>query len=157
VATALSKLTKLTKLTKTLVTVVGLAAVGAAGVADGRARTPDRKDRADGTFKATVAFKERGGWRVARAAGHGVAFVPVGSAAAAGLSLTLPKDRPVRGRILDLQGKPVSGATVEATNIGSFDSDAAADDSLKKATDSFNLFGGPRTASATWRSSTAVK
>jgi RNA polymerase sigma factor (sigma-70 family) len=94
----------------------------------------------DGTFRVTVPFqlKEQGGWLVARAAGHGMDFQPHGQeqipqsmTPSAEMALKLPKELPIRGRILDPQGKPVAGAAVVAIRFSSYNSDASANTHLK--------------------------
>jgi len=95
---------------------------------------PLGKTKADGTFSASVPlkFKDQGGWLVARAAGHGFDFRPTGiedvpqsMTASADLTLTLPRGRSIKGRVLDLQGKPVAGATVMAIRFAAYDNDVS--------------------------------
>jgi hypothetical protein len=100
------------------------------------------KTNADGTFRVTVPNKlqDLGGWLVATAAGHGMDFyrfgpeyvVPQSMKLAGELTLRLPKERQFRGRILDLQGKPVSGASLVVKSLGVNNGDAAADGNLSK-------------------------
>jgi RNA polymerase sigma factor (sigma-70 family) len=78
---------------------------------------------ADGTFRFTVPpgtldrARSENLWDntyvLAAAEGYGFAYAPLGKPGAAGITLRLTKDDvPLRGRVLDLQGKPVAGATV---------------------------------------------
>ncbi len=87
---------------------------------------PLGKTAPDGTFRVTVPVqrKEFGGWVVATAAGHGLAFHqsgmgPHSMTPTAEVTLKLPKERTIRGKLLDQQGKPVAGGTVVATIISS--------------------------------------
>ena len=88
---------------------------------------PLGKSAADGTFKVTVPVNrgEPGGWLVATRPGHGpdfqphgMGYIPASMTATAELTLRLPKERPIKGRLLDQQGKPVAGATVAASSPG---------------------------------------
>jgi RNA polymerase sigma factor (sigma-70 family) len=85
---------------------------------------------ADGRFRFTVARKDvqlppyRGNrwdhiFLCAMAEGHGPAIVPVGKPEASDeRTLQLVQDdMPIRGHVLDLQGKPVSGAAVRVIGI----------------------------------------
>ncbi len=101
---------------------------------------PLGKANADGTFKVTVPMTrgKYGGWLVAKAPGHGVDFLAhaVSYQAAtmtptAEVTLKLPKERPLKGRLIDQQGKPVAGARVVASHIAAFDSDASRDGHFK--------------------------
>jgi len=57
---------------------------------------------------------------VAAAEGHGFAWARVRPGASGDLTLRLVKDDvPLRGRVLDLQGKPVAGATVRIEDLPS--------------------------------------
>ncbi len=102
---------------------------------------PLGKANADGTFKVTVPMKrgEYGGWLVAKAPGHGVDFLthavdylPATRTPTAEVTLKLPEERPMKGRVIDQQGKPVAGAKVVALNIAAFDSDASRDGHFKR-------------------------
>src|SRR5262249_53767057 len=77
---------------------------------------PLGKTAADGSFRVTVPLQQSGagGWLVARPAATGIDFQPTGMdhlprsmTATAEVILRLPKERRIRGRILDQQGKPV--------------------------------------------------
>jgi RNA polymerase sigma factor (sigma-70 family) len=89
-------------------------------------KVPDKiwaASAADGAFRFSVTRKiaDAAGYAnawdytyvVAAAQGHGFAWARVRPEASAGLTLRLVKDDvPIRGRVLDLEGKPVAGATV---------------------------------------------
>src|SRR5262249_23265962 len=78
----------------------------------------------DGRFAFTLTRSERGAIRagnlkyqvMAIAWGHGCDWVAVGPAKAE-LTLRLVKDVPIRGRILDPDGKPVAGARIKITSM----------------------------------------
>jgi RNA polymerase sigma factor (sigma-70 family) len=55
---------------------------------------------------------------LAVAAGHGCAWATVDAKAAGDLTLRLVRDVPVIGRILDPEGRPVSGAKLTVTGVG---------------------------------------
>ncbi len=102
---------------------------------------PLGKTKDDGTFTITVPLKrnDSGGFLLAKATGHGMDFVshgldylPRSITASAEVTLKLPKERPIRGRLLDQQGKPVVGATVVASGFTAYDSATSADAYLKK-------------------------
>ncbi|HUR53483.1 MAG TPA: carboxypeptidase regulatory-like domain-containing protein, partial [Gemmataceae bacterium] len=69
------------------------------------------KANADGTFKLSRPLPEHS-YLLARADGHGVAFVSASRRTPAEVAFKLTKDNPIRGRVIDTQGKPVAGATV---------------------------------------------
>jgi RNA polymerase sigma factor (sigma-70 family) len=90
------------------------------------APAPQRQTGPDGRFAFRLPRPpQRGPWHVvASAPGHGVDWVAV--SAAPQLTLRLVPDLPIAGRVIDLQGKPVAGATVAVDNIhtgplGAFD------------------------------------
>jgi RNA polymerase sigma factor (sigma-70 family) len=96
---------------------------------------PLGRTKADGTFRVTVPRKrkDQGGWLVARAAGHGMDFQPHGqdsipqsTTPTAEVTMNLPKELPIRGRILDPQGKPVAGASVVAVRFSAYNTDESA-------------------------------
>jgi RNA polymerase sigma factor (sigma-70 family) len=83
---------------------------------------------ADGRFEFSVPIKEvdngysekpwEGTSVLAAADGYGFAAAKVGKPGAAGLTLRLVKDDvPIRGRILDLQGKPIAGVRVRVGDM----------------------------------------
>jgi RNA polymerase sigma factor (sigma-70 family) len=72
----------------------------------------------DGRFTFTVSHGEKGVNLIARADGVGIDFVDLGRIPlTAETELRLGKDHPIRGRIVDTQGKPVSGATVQVQSV----------------------------------------
>jgi hypothetical protein len=102
---------------------------------------PLGQTNADGTFKVTVPMtvNGRGGTLVAKANGHAPDFTPhsfdyypQSLTPTAEVTLKLPKERPIKGRLLDQEGKPVAGATVEPRSVSAFDSDATRDAQMKK-------------------------
>jgi RNA polymerase sigma factor (sigma-70 family) len=86
-----------------------------------RERLPLGRTNADGTFRVTIPRDSPGASLVANASGHGLDFLPIDRAN--DITLKLPKERRLRGRVLDLQGKPVAGATVSAASVGGFNPD----------------------------------
>jgi RNA polymerase sigma factor (sigma-70 family) len=73
----------------------------------------------DGRFTVSAPRTERWVNLVARADGVGIDFVDLSAIApTAEVELRLVKDRAVRGRIVDTQGKPVVGATVQVKHVG---------------------------------------
>ncbi len=94
----------------------------------------------DGTFRIVVPLKHagRGGWLVARAPGHGMDFQPNGIdnlpeslTPTAEITLKLPRARPIQGRVLDQQGKPVAGASVVPRGFSTAESDDRMDACLQ--------------------------
>jgi RNA polymerase sigma factor (sigma-70 family) len=75
------------------------------------------KTKADGTFKVTMPLIEPGAWLTARAAGHGFDFMMPATNTPAEVTFKLPKDVPIRGRILDPQGMPVAAANVRVLSV----------------------------------------
>jgi RNA polymerase sigma factor (sigma-70 family) len=90
--------------------------------------------KADGTFRVTLPPQrgEFADWLVATAAGHGHDFLIPALNTAPEVTLKLLKERPIRGRLLDQQGKPIAGATVSAHRFSTFASAAAASNALKQ-------------------------
>lgn len=110
------------------------------------------KTATDGTFKVTTLLKvgEWGGSLVVTATGHGLDFLPHGVDSlpqsltpTAEVTFRLPKERAIKGRILDQEGKPVAGATVAVQNVSAYDSDASADAHMKKWGSELFLRWGP--------------
>jgi RNA polymerase sigma factor (sigma-70 family) len=66
----------------------------------------------DGRFSVSVPAGRRDPYLVARSEGYGIDFVSLNWSDVAGIELRLVKDRALRGRIVDTQGKPVAGVTV---------------------------------------------
>src|SRR5262249_11492413 len=54
---------------------------------------------------------------LARAGGVGVDFIDLGDAPAGEVVLRLVKDLPIRGRVIDTEGKPVPGVTVSVQHL----------------------------------------
>jgi protocatechuate 3,4-dioxygenase beta subunit len=79
------------------------------------------KTKEDGTFTVTVALKPPGAYLVAQAAGHGVEFMTPAKNTPAEVTLKLPRDNPIRGRVIDTQGKPVAGAVVAVRSLTVYD------------------------------------
>jgi hypothetical protein len=75
---------------------------------------------ADGTFRMTVPLKDPGAYLVARAAGHGIDFMMPALNTPADVTFRLPKDTPIRGRVIDTQGKPVAGVEVSVRGLSAF-------------------------------------
>jgi RNA polymerase sigma factor (sigma-70 family) len=73
----------------------------------------------DGRFKVRAPRKR---WVVllARAPGVGADFIDLGLAPAGEIELRTVKDAPIRGRVIDTQGKPVVGATVAVSHVGGY-------------------------------------
>lgn len=73
----------------------------------------------DGRFAVTAPRGERWVNLVARAAGAGIDFIDLGSIApTAEVELRLVNDHPIRGQVVDTQGKPVAGASVQVRHVG---------------------------------------
>src|SRR5262245_46300595 len=103
---------------------------------------PLGKSNADGTFRVTVALGRSGGWLVSRADGHGMEFAPVRDEAETEVTLKLPKDRPVRGRVIDPEGKPLAGARVTVSGLTSYDNNSF-DKHMKQWTAEYFAHGIP--------------
>ena len=89
---------------------------------DPPALKPAAASAADGRFPfdidrpLKVHFRSR--TLVAAAEGFGLGLLPVKETGAADAEVRLFPDLPVRGRVLDLEGKPVAGATVRVVGVG---------------------------------------
>jgi 5-hydroxyisourate hydrolase-like protein (transthyretin family) len=57
---------------------------------------------------------------MARAAGVGVDFIDLGQAPAGEVVLRAVKDHPIRGRVVDTEGKPVKGVTVSVRHLAGY-------------------------------------
>jgi RNA polymerase sigma factor (sigma-70 family) len=87
---------------------------------DGRSESLG-KSRPDGTFAVTVPLRPPGAYLLARAAGHGVEFMMPAMNTPADVTFKLPKDNPIRGRVIDTQGRPVVGARVAVRSLMVYD------------------------------------
>jgi RNA polymerase sigma factor (sigma-70 family) len=72
---------------------------------------------ADGRFTVT-APRQRWVNLLARSPGLGVDFIDLGRAPAGEIELRLVKDHPIRGRVIDTEGKPVKGVRVSVSHVG---------------------------------------
>jgi RNA polymerase sigma factor (sigma-70 family) len=97
------------------------------------------KTNADGTFRVTVALPARGGWLFATAPGHGMDFA---SPRTDGVTLRLPAEQPIRGRVIDPQGKPLAGLRVTVDGLTAYDGDSF-DKHMKRWVDEFYAHGIP--------------
>jgi RNA polymerase sigma factor (sigma-70 family) len=102
---------------------------------------PLGRTNADGKFEVTVPLHKEGvgGELVATAAGfgpdfhhHGYDWLPASVTPAATLTFKLPKERVVKGRIINQEGKPVAGAKVAVFSVAAYDSGASLDAHLKR-------------------------
>jgi RNA polymerase sigma factor (sigma-70 family) len=102
------------------------------------------KTQADGSFRVTIPLREHGGWLTARAAGHGFDFTNVGRGKETpdDVTLRLPKEQPLRGRVIDPQGKPLAGIRVSADSLICYDGDSLTKH-LTKWTNEFYGMGIP--------------
>jgi RNA polymerase sigma factor (sigma-70 family) len=75
------------------------------------------KTKPDGTFAVTVPLKSPGAYLLARAAGHGVEFMMPAANTLSEVTFKLPRDNPIRGRVIDTQGRPVAGARVAVSSL----------------------------------------
>jgi RNA polymerase sigma factor (sigma-70 family) len=84
------------------------------------------KTDADGAFKVTVALKDgRGAYLFPRVAGFASAdYLMPATNTPAEKTFTLIKDTPIKGRVIDTQGKPVVGATVAVRNLSGYENDS---------------------------------
>jgi RNA polymerase sigma factor (sigma-70 family) len=82
------------------------------------------KTAADGTFSVTVELKGSGSWLFPRVTGFATnQFLMPAINTPAEITYKLLKDTPIRGRVLDTQGKPVAGAVVRVRHIEGFEND----------------------------------
>jgi RNA polymerase sigma factor (sigma-70 family) len=74
---------------------------------------------ADGKFSVTLPADWKDRYLVARADGVGIDFAHLGdSIPAGGFDLRAVADHPVRGRVVDTEGKPVAGVAVRVDRLG---------------------------------------
>jgi RNA polymerase sigma factor (sigma-70 family) len=86
------------------------------GSAEVMAKTGD-----DGTFKVTVPIKGPGSYLFPRVDGFATnEFLMPATNTPAEITYMLVKDAPIRGRIIDTQGKPVAGASVVVRHLAGF-------------------------------------
>ncbi len=76
----------------------------------------------DGRFAVDVSKRGtrtgKGSWLTAKASGFGLDFIALEDRTMAkDVELRLPPDSPIRGRVIDLQGKPVAGALVQLNTV----------------------------------------
>jgi RNA polymerase sigma factor (sigma-70 family) len=72
----------------------------------------------DGRFRAEIPGDRKESFLVARADGVGADFIDLGGPAPTGpVELRLVRDRVIRGRVIDTQGKPVSGVRVTVERL----------------------------------------
>jgi protocatechuate 3,4-dioxygenase beta subunit len=102
---------------------------------------PLGKTKADGTFSVTVPVK-RLGWLAARADGHGMDFVGVRAENLSDVTLRLPKEQSIRGRVIDPEGKPLAGVRVTLDGLTCYDNNSH-EKHLKKWADEFYAHGIP--------------
>ena len=83
------------------------------------------KTAADGTFSVTVPLKGPGSYLFPRLAGFAPdQFLMPATNTPAEITYKLVKDVPIRGRVLDTQGKPVAGAAVVVRSIQGYENDS---------------------------------
>lgn len=82
------------------------------------------KTKEDGTFSVTVQIVDPGAWLVAKADGYGLDFVMPGTNTPAEVTFQLTKDVPIRGRLIDPQGKAVTGAAVQVRSVAVYGDDS---------------------------------
>jgi RNA polymerase sigma factor (sigma-70 family) len=70
------------------------------------------KTNPDGTFRVVVPQREPWASLVASASGLGLGFVKLEASTPATVTLHLAKDLPIRGQLIDTEGKPVIGANI---------------------------------------------
>jgi len=83
------------------------------------------KTAADGTFKVTVPLKGPGSYLFPRVAGYGTSeFLMPAMNTPGEITFKLVKDTPIRGRVIDTQGKPVAGASVVIRHLAGYVNDS---------------------------------
>jgi protocatechuate 3,4-dioxygenase beta subunit len=79
------------------------------------------KTAADGTFTVTVPLREPGSHLFPRVAGFATdEYLMPATNTAAEKTFKLIKDTPIRGRLIDTQGKPVAGASVTVRHLSGY-------------------------------------
>jgi RNA polymerase sigma factor (sigma-70 family) len=76
------------------------------------------KAAADGTFRVNVPLGESVAHLVARAEGHAIDFLTPATDTADEVTFRLVEERPIRGRVIDTQGRPVAGVEVSVGGVG---------------------------------------
>lgn len=80
------------------------------------------KTDAAGKFSVSVPIKEPGAWLFPRVPGYGPGdFLMPASNTPAEKTFRLVKDVPIRGRVLDTEGKPVAGAAVVVRSLSGYE------------------------------------
>jgi RNA polymerase sigma factor (sigma-70 family) len=79
------------------------------------------KTKVDGTFTVKVPMKSPWSYLVARANGHGFDFMMPAMNTPSEVIFKLPRDNPIRGRVIDMQGRPVVGARVEVRKVTTYE------------------------------------
>jgi RNA polymerase sigma factor (sigma-70 family) len=80
---------------------------------------------ADGRFKVKVPVTRRAMSLVAQKEGLGVGFVDLSrNDLAQEIEFRTVKDNPIRGKVVDTEGKPIAGAKVLVTNVGTYPNDS---------------------------------
>src|SRR5262245_27118456 len=106
---------------------VGKAVAGAEIVhlpIDGTA-TVAGKTTDDGTFKVTVPLKSPGSYLFPRVAGFASSNYLMPATNTPGeITFKLIKDTPIRGRVIDTQGKPVAGVSVAVRHLAGYANDS---------------------------------
>src|SRR5205085_11293406 len=85
------------------------------------------KTAADGTFRVTVSLKDGyGSFLFPRVDGFAPGdYLRPATNTPAEFTFKLIKDTPIRGKVIDTQGKPVVGASVVVRHMNGFDTDSA--------------------------------
>jgi 5-hydroxyisourate hydrolase-like protein (transthyretin family) len=78
----------------------------------------------DGRFTVRAPRGERWVYLLAQAPGVGVDFIDLGLAPPGDIKLRTVPDHPIRGRVIDTEGKPVRGVTVAVEHVGVYGKDS---------------------------------
>ena len=79
------------------------------------------KTAADGTFKVTVPLKSPGSYLFPHVAGFASnEYLMPATNTPAEITYKLVKDTPIRGRVIDTQGKPVVGASITVRHLSGY-------------------------------------